>query len=179
MTVNWGDNTTWTFTTSNLGTLSAADAYATPGAFTAATTVTDKYGASGSASTPVTVTSPALSATFTNGGSVNEGNTAIVSFSNVTGGTGPYTYSYDFNNDGTFDVTGSTLGTATVPTQYLNPGNDTVRGRVTDSTGTFSDFTTTITVNNLSPLVTAGRSGQTGSKGVSATVSLAHLRTPA
>jgi len=62
------------------------------------------------------------SAKFTNGGAVGEGGTQTVSFTAVSGGKGPYTYSYDFNNDGTFEVSKSTQPTATVPAQYLADG---------------------------------------------------------
>ena len=112
-------------------------------------------------------------------GPVNEGSTGTVSFASVTGGTGPYTYSYDFNNDGTFEITGSTQATATVPAQYLaNPGSVTVHGRVTDSTGAFVNYTTTITVNNVAPAVTPGGAGQTAVQGVSTSSPSARSPTP-
>ena len=52
-----------------------------------------------------------------------------------TGGSGGYTYSYDFNNDGTFEITGSTSATATIPESYLDDGRRrcVVHGRITDS----------------------------------------------
>ena len=167
VTVTWGDSTTSTFTTPTQSSLSAAHAYGVAGTFTAVVTVTDKYGASGSASTVLTVTAPALTGTFANGGSTNEGNTATVSFSNVAGGTGPYTYSYDFNDDGTFEVARQRSGNGYGSGPRLNPGSDTVHGRVTDSTGAFADFTTNITVNNLPPVVTAGGPSQTAVQNVS------------
>ena len=79
---------------------------------------------------------------------------ATVSFANSTGGVGSYLYSYDFNNDGTFEIVNSTSPTATVPAQYLsNPGNQVVHGRITDMTGAFADYTTTITVHDVPPTV--------------------------
>jgi hypothetical protein len=100
----------------------------------------------------------APTATFGNGGPVNEGTTGTVSFTNATGGSGGYTYSYDFANNGTFEITGSSSGSATVPASYLDDGPATriVHGRITDSAGSHSDYTTTITVNDAAPTVSAG-----------------------
>ena len=82
--------------------------------------------------------SSAPRATFAGPASVAEGtSTASVAFSNVGGGSGGYTYSYDFNNDGAFEVTGSASASAAVPESYLDDGPSTrvVRARVTDSSG--------------------------------------------
>jgi hypothetical protein len=88
-------------------------------------------------------------AAFTNGGPVTLGQTATVSFSGATGGNGTYTYSYDFNNDSTFEITNTSLASASVPASYLNTvGAHVIHGRITDPTGGgFTDYTTTITVN--------------------------------
>jgi hypothetical protein len=85
---------------------------------------------------------------------VSEGTTsAAVSFSNVSGGAGGYTYSYDFNDSGTFEITNSSNASVTIPESYLDdgPSTDVVRGRITDSSGNYKDFTTSITVNNVAP----------------------------
>src|SRR5262249_33623288 len=75
-----------------------------------------------------------------------------------SGGSGGYTYSYDFDNDGHFEVTGSSSASATVPESYLDDGPSTrvVHGRVTDSAGNFTDYTTSITVTNLAPTPSIG-----------------------
>src|SRR5262245_1277323 len=95
-------------------------------------------------------------ASFANSGAVNEGSTGTVSFTDATGGGGGYTYSYDFNNDGTFETVDSATASATVPASYLDdgPGSRTVRGRIKDSAGMYTDYTTTITINNVAPSVT-------------------------
>jgi len=95
-------------------------------------------------------------ATFSNGGAVNEGSTGTVSFTNASGGSGAYKYSFDFNNDGAFEVTDSTNASATVPAFYLadGPANRTVRGRINDQAGAYNAYTTTITINNVPPSVT-------------------------
>jgi hypothetical protein len=175
--VAWGDGTGSLFTATP-GALSGTHTYASSGVYSVVVTVTDKYGASGSASTPLTASTSTLSAMLGNGGPVNEGSTGTVTFSNVGGGVGPYTYSFDFNNDGTFEVVGGTSASATVPALYLNPLSQVIHGRVTDSTGASADFTTTITVNNLAPVVAAGGAGQAASPGVATSFALGSFTDP-
>ena len=57
-----------------------------------------------------------------------------------------YTYSFDFDNNGTWEVTDSTTASAT--TSYATSGSKTVKGRIKDKDGGFTDYTTTVTVNN-------------------------------
>ena len=53
------------------------------------------------------------------------------------------TYSFDFNNDGQFDTTGTS---PTATHQYARRGFYTARGRVTTTTGEFTDFSITFFV---------------------------------
>jgi hypothetical protein len=92
---------------------------------------------------------------------VDEGSAGGVSFSDQsdpsTADTAAgFTYSYDFDNDGTFEVTNSASASAVVPGTFLaeNPGG-TVRGRISDKDGGFTDYTTVIPVNNVAPAVGA------------------------
>src|SRR5262249_24035699 len=89
---------------------------------------------------------------------VNEGSTGTVAFSGAPAGS---RYSYDFDIDGTFEIAGSTAASATVPASYLadGPGSRTVRGRLTDSGGATTDYTSTITVNNVAPTATFTNTG--------------------
>ena len=74
-----------------------------------------------------------------------------MTFTDQTGGTGGYTYSYDFTNSGTFDITDSTSAKATVPASYFaTAGPHVIHGRITDSAGGYTDYTTTIVVNSVS-----------------------------
>ncbi len=50
----------------------------------------------------------------------------------TTGGSAPFTYAYDFNNDGAFDTTSSS---STASTSYSTAGTYTIAVRVTDSVG--------------------------------------------
>src|SRR5207253_290123 len=65
-------------------------------------------------------------------------------------------YSYDFGNTGKFEITLSSSPTATVPSAYLvdGPNSLDVRGRITDKNGGFTDYTTTLQINNVAPTAT-------------------------
>ena len=121
----------------------------------------------------VTVNTVNPTATLGNGGPVNEGSTGTVSFTNqadqaqadVVAG---FRYSYDFDNDGTFEIgsgtyAGSvTTATATVPAAFLadGPATRTVGARIIDKDGGFTNYTTNITVNNVNPTATFGVIGR-------------------
>ena len=104
---------------------------------------------------------PAASS-FTNSGPVFAGAaSATVSFAGATDAApadvaAGLLFSYDFNNDGTFDVTGSTEPQATVPASLLaTQGTRTIHGRVADKDGGFTDYLTDLVVNPpVDPLVT-------------------------
>jgi surface-anchored protein len=125
------------------------------GTYTVTLSVTDKDGGVGTTSASVTVNA-LPTATFGAPSSVTEGTTtAKATFTSPTGGSGSYTYSYDFNNDGNFEVTGSSSASATIPESYLDDsGTLTVHGRITDSLGGYSDYTSSITINDAAPTPT-------------------------
>ena len=136
--VNWGDAT---FSTGIVSGFSCAltdnHAYADNGTYNVSVSVTDSDNAMGtSPSTLVTVNNLAPTGMLSNGGPVNEGATTSVSFSGQTDPssadtTAGFKYSYDFDNDGTFEVTDSSSASAIVPASYLadGPGSRTVAGR--------------------------------------------------
>ena len=99
-----------------------------------------------------------------NNGPIAEGSTGTVTFSDQADPSpgrlaAGFSYSYDFDNDGTFEVTDSTSDSATVPATYLadGPGSRTVRGRIIDKDGGFTDYTTTITITNVAPTASLGQ----------------------
>ena len=121
----------------------------------------------------VDVDNVAPTATFANGGSVNEGSTGSVSFSDQADPSAA-------DDDGRLHLQlrlqqrrhASRSPTrprprATVPAAYLadGPGSRTVTGRITDKDGGFTDYTTTITVLNVAPTVTAVTAVPTGQRG--------------
>src|SRR5262249_22832235 len=71
-----------------------------------------------------TVDDVAPTAPLSNNGPVRDGTTAQVSFANQFDPSAyntaqGFTYSYDFNNDNSFEVSGTTSASATVPASYL------------------------------------------------------------
>ncbi len=111
----------------------------------------------------MTVLNVAPTATLNSGGPVNEGSAGSVTFVNpfdpspIDTAAG-FRYSFDFNNDGTFEIVNSTSPTVTVPAAYLadGPSTRTIRGRIADKDGGYNDYTTTIQVINVAPSVSAG-----------------------
>ena len=102
---------------------------------------------------------PGPTATFSNNGPIIEGSTATVVFSNqqdslVTKNPG-YRYSYDFGDNGIFEIKNSSKPSAVVPLSYLlTPGPHVIHGRITDREGNYTDYTTTIWVEASVPTVT-------------------------
>jgi uncharacterized repeat protein (TIGR01451 family) len=114
--------------------------------------VSDPLDARGTSTSIVTIKNVTPAAVLTSDGPVNAGSTATVSFSNPFDPSSQdtafgFTYAFDFNKDGTFEVTGSPFSSATVPASFLSTAGDhTVRGRISDKDGGFTDSTTVVTV---------------------------------
>ena len=140
----------------------------TTGAITVAATYADGSSAT-SAPATLTVNPTPPTATFT-GTNALLGGTSTVSFTNPFDPSAKetaagFTYSYDFSNNGTFAIAGSTSPTATVPANLLaQPGSFVVHGRITAQDGQFTDYYTTIHVAEVAPTVSVGP-GQTISPG--------------
>jgi hypothetical protein len=125
--------------------------------------IKDKDGGFADYTTAVEVNNVAPTASLAASGAVSEGSAGGMSFSgqfdpstaDIAAG---FVYSYDFNNDGTFEITDSPSSIASVPASFLDdgPGARTVRGRIKDKDGGFTDYTTTISVTNVAPTVSAG-----------------------
>lgn len=98
------------------------------------------------------------SATFGDDGPVGEGSTATVAFTDqADAGPGArFTYSYDFDGDGTFDVVDSASATAEVPADLTadGPATVTVTGRIANQFGGDTDLTTDVEVTSVAPTVT-------------------------
>ncbi|HZZ42832.1 MAG TPA: SdrD B-like domain-containing protein [Tepidisphaeraceae bacterium] len=123
--------------------------------------ITDKDGGYTDYTKTVTVTDAPPTATFAAPTNVPQGSSATLTFTNATDPSAAdvsagFTYSYDFNNDGTFDVVGSSSATATIPSTTVGdtPGVRTVRARIIDKDGGYTDYTTTYTVVNVAPTAT-------------------------
>ena len=148
-TIATGSGNTFTFTPGDNGT------------YTISVTATDKDGGqSSAASSAMVISNVAPTATFNAPATITEGANAMVSFTTPIDGAADLAagllYSYDFNNDGTFEITNSTAATATIPASFLanGPFTRTVRGRVSDKDGGFTDYSSSIAVTNVAPTVT-------------------------
>ncbi len=167
-TVDWGDGSAsenpTIFVAGGSGALGATHRYNDNGVFEVIVTVTDDDGGSATQSFLVTVNNVAPTATFINDGPVDEGGSATVSFSNrfdpsAADTAAGFRYAYDLDNDGTFDVgDGSYAGSVSNDTQLISaalladgPSVHTVRARILDKDGGFTDHTTDITINNVAP----------------------------
>jgi parallel beta-helix repeat protein len=172
--LNWGDSSPLEiFTSSGAKTHTYADGPATR---TIVVSLEDENGIHPSAGLfTVTVDNVAPTATFGNLGSADEGSGGFVIFSGPSDASAAdesagFRYSYDFNNDGVFEIGngtyafGTTSNSATVPAAFLadGPGTRTIRGRISDRDGGFTDYLTTITINNVAPIVNAGPDAQSG-----------------
>jgi len=122
--------------------------------------IQDKDGDSTDYTTTITILNVKPTATFTNGGPTPEGSTGFVTFSNPIDSSAAdtaagFTYSYDFDNDDVFEIIGTTSASVTVPAAILNDGprSRTVRGRIQDKDGGYTDYTTTIAILNVAPTV--------------------------
>ncbi len=98
-------------------------------------------------------------AILTNNGPVFEGSFATVNFTAASGSG--LTYSYDFNNDGTFEIANSADASIDVPGSYFQsgPATATIRARVTDAYGLYTDYTTTFPILNAPPTAMFSNNG--------------------
>jgi hypothetical protein len=125
--------------------------------------VNDGDGGEDTGSVNVEVDNVAPTATLGNGGDVDEGSAGTVTFTDQADAStadelAGFTYSYDFDDDGTFEIVGSTDASVTVPSTFLadGPSSRTVSARIFDKDGGFTDYSTDITVLNVEPTVSAG-----------------------
>ncbi len=113
-----------------------------------------------SSPTGLTILDTAPTASFS-GTNTSQGGSSSVSF---TGAFSPskaetlagLTYSYDFNDDGSFEIANSTNASASVPASLLlQAGSYVIHGRVSDSAGGYTDDYTTIIVSAVAPTLTS------------------------
>ncbi len=164
--VDWGDETTEDGILvhgDGGGTVANTHTYDDNDTYTITLTLFDGQGNSVVSTLQVVVDNVDPTATLTNGGDVDEGSTGFVQFSapfdpsaaDVAAG---FSYSYDFDNDDIFEITQSGSASAVVPASFLadGPAIRTIRARISDKDGGFSDYTTSIAVTNVSPTVESG-----------------------
>lgn len=143
---NFGDGT------QTSGSLTPSKTFADNGQYQVTLSVTDATSTTKTSTLSVTVNNVAPTGSFSSSGAVTLGNVATVQFSGQTDPSASdvaagFRYSYDFNNDGTFEVTNSTASSAVVPASYFSAaGNYAVKGRIADKDGGFTDYSTTVVV---------------------------------
>jgi hypothetical protein len=160
--VDWGDSSSSDpsdrASTGSLG--NASHTYADDGEYTVTITVTDKDGGVGSATFKATVANKPPTATLGNNGPVVEGSPATISF---TGQSDPssadtaagfhYAYACDNGSLATATYAGSGASASDSCT-YADNGSYTVRARIIDKDGGFSEYTTVVSLTNAKPVLT-------------------------
>src|SRR5271157_4151560 len=141
----------WNFGDGGTATVaSPSHTYASAGTYTVTVSATDEYGKTGTTTGTITI----LSAPVVNAGSpvtVNAESSLTFSQATETGGTAPFTYTWNFG-DGT-----NQSGSLNPSYTYQNPGSYTATLTVTDANNLSSNSSVVVTVNDVAP--TASLSG--------------------
>ncbi|MBI4544769.1 MAG: PKD domain-containing protein [Gemmatimonadetes bacterium] len=132
-------------------------AYQDNGSYTVTLTVQDPFGATATATASVTVANLAPTASFANDGPVGEGAAFTLS---LGGATDPSAvdlaaglqFAFDCGDGSGYGALG-TATSATCPT--TDDATRNVRGKVRDKDGGETEYTATVVVNNVAPLVSA------------------------
>jgi PKD repeat protein len=159
-TIDWGDEIVDDGVVVEAAlTISGSHAYADNGTYTVTVTVGDG-GHSAFDTLQVTVNNVAPTAVLTYDGPVDEAHEATVSFTEVydPGINDTFTYSFDLDNDGDYEI--KDQPEASAQCTWFDNGNYTVRGRVKDNDGGYSEITTVVKVGNAPPVVTASPESQ-------------------
>lgn len=152
-TVHWGDGSSASLTHSGTVTHAYTDGPFSP---TITIDLKDEDGLhAGVGSKSIAVNNVAPTAMLASDGPKDEGQPVTVSFTSVVDpGTGDVlTYSFDWDNDGNYDVAGQANPSA--QHTWDDQGRYTVRARVSDDDGGASTYTTDVVVRNAAPKVSA------------------------
>ncbi len=150
---DWTSNNA--FDIENSPSNTAVTSYTATGLYTVTVRVADDDGGVVTTSTTVTVTPQVLSATAS-GETVRRGQSATVSVSSTQELSDALTYGFDFDNNGSYEVSSSTPSASTV---YTTTGVKQVGVRVTDADGGVVTTSTTVTVTPQVLSATATNSG--------------------
>jgi hypothetical protein len=165
--VSWGDTTSSTFA---LGTIFAGvpftigHAFKDNGAYSVKVTVFDTGGASAFDTALVSIVNAPPTATFALIGSstVPEGSSRNVTFTNpsdpsITDTNAGFKYSYDWDNDGVYDLVDSGSSTVAIPPAILadGPATKIIKAKIADKDGGFTEYTVSVNVTNVAPAIDA------------------------
>ncbi|HET7480190.1 MAG TPA: hypothetical protein VFJ72_11810 [Rubrobacteraceae bacterium] len=158
-----------------------------PATGTVSATATDSDGASRTATVNVTITNRNPVAALDAPASINEGGTATISLTKgnfvspqdgQTDTTAGFHYAFDCNGGSLDGATYASSGTATsTDCAFDDNGAKTVRARIIDKDGGFSEYTKTISVNNVAPTATFEAPASTD-QGSNFTISLTSVAEP-
>jgi hypothetical protein len=146
--------------------------------------IIDKDGGYSEYTTSVTVENVDPTATLGNNGPVDEGSPATVSFSEQsdpssadTGAGFRYAYACDGGSLESATYAGSGTSASVNCSFGDGPGSQTVRARIIDKDGGFTEYTTAVTIANVKPTATLGNNGPVD-EGSPATVSFSEQFDP-
>ena len=130
--------------------------FADSGSYTVYGRIFDKDGGFTTYTTTVMVNNLAPTASISNNGPVNEGNPVTVSLSGGTDVssadiTAGFRYSFATNASDLAGTYGAAGASTSAPFTFADNGSYTVYGRIFDKDGGYSDYATTVTVNNVAP----------------------------
>jgi hypothetical protein len=139
---------------------------------------------SGESTQPIAIANVPPTATLSNNGPVGEGSAATVSFSGAsdpssTDTAASFHYAYACDNSSLAGATYAGSGTsASTPCTYDDgPSDHTVKARIIDKDGGYTEYTTVVHVTNLNPTGTLSNNGPVG-EGSAATVSFSGASDP-
>lgn len=177
---DFGDDGTWDVGGASFASASTSASATVPAALLAdgAATVRvrgliiDKDGGSSPVQTDITVRNLAPTAKLADV-TVEEGTPAklaLTDVDDVAADEPGLRYAYDFDDDGTFEITGSTSAEVAVPAALTadGPGTRTVRASVTDKDGGANTYAATLTVANVAPTATVTGPADIAADGVTA-----------
>ena len=155
ITVNWGDVSNTVFAQLALGGIVPVNhAYADNGQYTVTVTASDQFGVTGATTFPLTVANVAPTANLVNSGPIVEGQQATISFAGAfdpspADTAAGFTYSFDLDNDGTYDIIDSTQSFVTQ--LYTENKRQTITAQIKDKDGGLSTYATDVVINNVAP----------------------------
>ncbi len=156
-TINWGDGTEIAGTVDEVAfTIAGSHVYADNGTYLVTVTLDDGLGNAASDTLQVTVGNVAPTAALDNDGPRDEASAVTLWFKDIVepGAADILSYSFDWENDGTYDIVDQ--ATSSAQHTWTDDGTYTVKGKIRDDDGGMSEYTTSVIVNNVAPEVNAG-----------------------
>jgi len=145
--INWGDGTPATVGSISGSTVSGTHTYADDGNYTVTITVTDDDGGADSDTVAATIANVSPTADAGSPYEILVGETIALagSGSDVAGVEDPLTFSWDLDNDGTFETAGQ--NPTFDPSGYVGAGPHPVTVRVDDGDGGVTTASSSVTIN--------------------------------